>query len=74
MHQILLVYQHINDSECAICMEGTGTLGNVSNARKANIVKLRPCGHIFHRACLEPVASGPDHQSVCPLCRAHFRP
>ncbi len=63
-----------NDGECAICMEGTGTPGNVSNARKANIVKLRRCGHIFHRACLEPVATGPVHRRICPLCRASFLP
>jgi hypothetical protein len=36
--------------------------------------KLRPCGHVFHRDCLEPVASGPYNQRVCPLCRARFRP
>ncbi len=63
-----------NDGECAICMEGTGTPGNVSNARKANLVKIRPCGHIFHRNCLEPVATGPAHRRICPLCRAPFRP
>jgi hypothetical protein len=62
-----------NDGECAICMEGTGTLGNVSNARKANIVKLRPCGHIFHRACLAEAISG-TCPKICPLCRREFRP
>ncbi len=65
-----------NDGECAICMEETGTPGNVSNARKANIVKIRPCGHVFHRECLQQMINHANEhhlQLVCPKCRRTFR-
>jgi len=47
-------------SDCSICLEG---LGNVaSNAPNITL----PCGHEFHRACIEDWL---QIQSRCPICR-----
>ncbi len=43
-----------------------------NDERKAMLRKLRPCGHVFHRNCIDIVARGPVQQRVCPLCRKPF--
>lgn len=48
-------------NECPICL---------SNFAVGDQVKLLPCGHIFHKACLDPWFL--DHSSTCPICKRHI--
>lgn len=51
----------MNNSQCAICYE---TL--VATEGSAD-VELLPCGHLFHRQCLQPIRNSGDNR--CPYCR-----
>ena len=45
--------------ECSICFE---------EMWKMKRAKARPCGHIFHKVCLERWVNHQDY--TCPICRA----
>ncbi|XXQ35402.1 RING-type domain-containing protein [Plasmodiophora brassicae] len=49
----------ISNVTCSICFEMVRTDRQVV-----------PCGHEFHRACLQPWLSAPDSPRSCPNCRA----
>jgi hypothetical protein len=46
---------------CAICIE---------DFEESNIVRLLPCGHIFHPECIDPWFL--TRQARCPLCKANY--
>ena len=48
-------------NECSICL---------CNFAVGDQVKLLPCGHIFHKVCLDPWFL--DHSSTCPVCKRHI--
>mmetsp|Transcript_51149 Transcript_51149/g.91903 ORF Transcript_51149/g.91903 Transcript_51149/m.91903 type:complete len:132 (-) Transcript_51149:342-737(-) len=45
---------------CAICQD----------AEEALNLQTLPCGHSFHKACLQQWTSSKARQSSCPLCRS----
>jgi len=49
------------DMECAICCTGFAETPSIP------VVKLSPCGHCFHGACVQHLA---DRRKECPFCRA----
>nr|ACG28648.1 RING-H2 finger protein [Zea mays] len=46
--------------DCSVCLAGF---------RARAVVNRLPCGHLFHRACLETWLR--YERATCPLCRAH---
>jgi len=46
--------------DCSVCLAGFGA---------AAVVNRLPCGHLFHRGCLETWLR--YERATCPLCRAH---
>ncbi|KAF8694780.1 hypothetical protein HU200_037871 [Digitaria exilis] len=46
--------------DCSVCLAGFGAEAAVNHL---------PCGHVFHRACLETWLR--YERATCPLCRAH---
>eukprot|EP00927_Polykrikos_kofoidii_P066286 TRINITY_DN61914_c0_g1_i1.p1 TRINITY_DN61914_c0_g1~~TRINITY_DN61914_c0_g1_i1.p1 ORF type:complete len:403 (+),score=64.06 TRINITY_DN61914_c0_g1_i1:120-1328(+) len=52
--------EDIADMECAICCT------TFKESPTVPVVKLPPCGHYFHGACVQHLA---DKRSPCPLCR-----
>lgn len=49
------------EMDCAICCAGFAETLSVP------VVRLTPCGHSFHGACVQQVA---DRRGACPCCRA----
>jgi deltex-like protein len=52
------------DDECVICMD------KLRNDGPDLLLKLKGCGHIFHKECAHMVL---DRYSVCPTCRFLFK-
>nr|ACG40679.1 protein binding protein [Zea mays] len=48
------------DDDCSVCLAGF---------EAEAVVNRLPCGHLFHRACLETWLR--YERATCPLCRAH---
>ncbi|NDW60529.1 hypothetical protein G0P98_29340, partial [Yangia sp. PrR004] len=46
--------------DCSVCLAGF---------EPEAVVNRPPCGHLFHRACLETWLR--YERATCPLCRAH---
>mmetsp|Transcript_24428 Transcript_24428/g.56275 ORF Transcript_24428/g.56275 Transcript_24428/m.56275 type:complete len:367 (-) Transcript_24428:116-1216(-) len=46
--------------ECPLCCE------SFKDTKMQPVAKLRDCGHVFHRACVQEIA---DKQGLCPTCR-----
>ncbi|CAL9111651.1 unnamed protein product [Musa textilis] len=46
--------------DCRVCL---------SRFEPESVVNRLPCGHLFHRACLETWLD--YHHATCPLCRTH---
>ncbi len=64
-----------NDGQCAICLANTRFKENgnkipyTNTERRQMLIKLKPCGHVFHRDCINDIRT-----QLCPLCRTPFRP
>mmetsp|Transcript_9625 Transcript_9625/g.29160 ORF Transcript_9625/g.29160 Transcript_9625/m.29160 type:complete len:204 (-) Transcript_9625:2647-3258(-) len=53
-------YHSICAEVCAVCLE---------ELKKGEKVPVLQCGHLFHKACLQPWL---EKHSQCPLCRLHL--
>jgi len=75
-------YKDINDfllhglevSECPICREEYVATSSdpptpPSSPTNAQLVRIRSCGHQFHRGCLTTWMNA-GHGNTCPTCRA----
>ena len=50
---------------CVICLDEKNY--NISDSHHPNRIKVLPCGHTFHKKCIEKVKN-----KKCPLCSADF--
>ncbi|KAF2110237.1 hypothetical protein BDV96DRAFT_604297 [Lophiotrema nucula] len=52
--------------QCSICKEDIVSLNPIENSNNGGMVRIRQCGHEFHRACL---LHWLHYQVTCPTCR-----
>merc|ERR1740139_2073657 len=58
--EVVALSPELADMECAICAD------SFKDTPTVHVVKLAPCGHCFHGACVQHLA---DRRGTCPFCR-----